>query len=143
MKLILTHPRLYRHLHDDDAPDRETFSPPQAPGLLSYVLVIDEGEPIGVLIVSHHSRYLWELHMAFLPLAWGERAERAGREFIEWVWSKTKCVRLFGNIVRSNRLSLRFAKQAGMMEFAVQPRCFMKHGRLQDIVMVAIQRPGA
>lgn len=106
------------------------------------MLVLEDGEVIGLFIVSAHSRYLWEIHEAFLPEAWGERAIRATIAFREWIWKNNRDVRrLFGQIVRSNRLALRFAKAAGMVEFGVHPRSFMKNGVMQDQILVGIDRP--
>ena len=106
------------------------------------MLAREDGEVIGAFMVSWHSAYLWEIHEAFLPQAWGERAIRATIEFREWIWRENKVVRrLFGQIVRSNRLALRFAKAAGMEEFGVHPRSFMKNGIMQDQILVGIDRP--
>lgn len=107
-------------------------------------MVVNDGvQDIGVFIVSAHSIYLYEIHEAFLPEAWGIRALQATIEFREFIWRETKCLRMFGQIVRSNRLALRFAKAAGMLEFGVHPESFMKGGRMQDQVLVGISRPQA
>lgn len=105
------------------------------------MVVSDAGQDIGVFIVNAHSNYLWEIHEAFLPEYWGIRALQATIEFREFIWRETKCLRLFGQIVKSNRLALRFAKAAGMVEFGVHPESFMKGGKMQDQILVGISRP--
>lgn len=105
------------------------------------MLVLDDGEVIGLFIVSAHSAYLWEIHQCFLPKAWGAKAIQATIEFREWIWKESRCERLFGQIVESNRLALRFAKAAGMTEFGTHPKSFMKNGRMQDQILVGIDRP--
>lgn len=140
IRSIAAHPLLYKHLHDDFAPAREQWHP-VIHDLVSYMVVREDGEPIGLFIVNAHSTVLWEIHECFLPQAWGEKAIAATIQFREWIWKKSACQRLFGQIVESNRLALRFAKAAGMMEFGVHPKSFMKHGRMQDQILVGVSRP--
>jgi len=127
-------------MHDDFAPPASEWEPPEHE-LLKYVLVKDGPELIGLFMVAKHSHVMWELHEAFLPSAWGRRARRAAREFREWIWGETKCQRLIGTIVASNRAALAFAKASGMEIVGVHPRSFMKHGRLQDLIIVGLSRP--
>jgi RimJ/RimL family protein N-acetyltransferase len=97
---------------------------------------------IGIFQVSAHNRVAWELHQGFLP-----EAIRAGYPlpaaiaFREWIWSNSECQRLFGWIVKSNRLALRFAKRAGMKVCGINERSFLKDGVVQDQLLVGISRP--
>lgn len=127
-------------MHDDSAPAREDWEPTIHP-LISYMQVFECGELIGMFMVSAHSQWCWELHMAFLPKAWGPKTVNAGRDFIEWIWRESRCNRLFGQISESNPLSLRLAKAAGMQVYGNHPQSFMKHGIMRDQVLVGISRP--
>ena len=142
IRSIAAHPRLYRHLHDDFAPPRDEWTP-IVHELVSYMVAYKDGKPIGLFIVSAHSPVLWEIHECFLPEAWGEQSISATIQFREWIWKESACQRLFGQIVESNRLALRFAKAAGMSQFGMHPKSFMKHGRMQDQILVGLSRPEA
>lgn len=127
-------------MHDDFAPDPAEFECVEHP-LVSFMVVEEAGRDIGVFVVNAHSTVLWEIHEAFLPEAWGMTALRATIEFREWIWRESKCMRLFGQILKSNRLAIRFAKAAGMVEFGVHPESFMKGGKMQNQILVGISRP--
>ena len=140
IKRIITHPRLYRHMQDDYAPRPEDFEPEIHP-LVSYILARCDGVAIGLFIVSVHSRVLFEIHECFLPEFWGKLAHEATVQFRDWIWRNTGCMRMFGQTPAYNRLAVKFAKDAGMVQFGVHPRAFMKHGKLQDLVLLGIDRP--
>jgi RimJ/RimL family protein N-acetyltransferase len=140
IRSIVTHPKVFGFLHDDDSPPREAWVPAFYPRL-SWMLVRHDAVPLGLIIVREHSSYLWELHLGFLPEAWGELALESFREFICGVWRVSKCQRLFGHIAAHNRRALKFAKSAGFREFAVHPRSLMKDGNLVDQILVGLDRP--
>ena len=58
IRSVMAHPRVYPGLHDDNAPPAEEWMP-TIHDLLSYMLVIDEGnEVIGLYMVAAHSLIL-------------------------------------------------------------------------------------
>lgn len=140
IRSIVAHPKVYGFLHDDEGPLREDWVPGFG-GRISWMAVRYDGVPIGIIVVREHSSYLWELHYGFLPEAWGGLALECFREFIRGVWRYSKCRRVYGQILASNRRSLKFARAAGAVEFATHPRSIMKYGKMQDQILVAIDRP--
>jgi hypothetical protein len=139
IRSIVTHPSILPHLQDDFAKDKP-WEPIDHP-TVHYRLIKDGDEVIGLFIVCTVSPILWLIHQMFLPCAYGFRSKRAGREFAEWGWKNTEVQRVIGEIVESNTLALRYAKQAGWIEYGRNPKAMMKDGRLQDIVLVGMSRP--
>jgi RimJ/RimL family protein N-acetyltransferase len=99
-------------------------------------------EAIGMFQLGVHSMVLLELHFAFIPEAWGRLTVAAGKAFLAWLWKTFSTVqRVFGQIVTTNKLSLRLAKEAGLEVFGLHPKSFMKNGILRDQVLVGASRP--
>lgn len=141
IRSIAAHPRIYEHLHDDFAPPREQWRPTIHP-LISYMVAYEDDQLIGLFIVNAHSCVLWELHECFLPRVWGTgKPLQCANEFRKWIWRESNCLRMFGQILASNKSALRLALKAGMTEFGVHPRSFMKNGIMQDQILVGIDRP--
>jgi RimJ/RimL family protein N-acetyltransferase len=140
VRRILTHPRIWRHISDDGSPPPEEFRPPEHPSIW-YVLVWDGEELLGLWMLVPHNTVCWEIHTALLPQAWGERARRAARECVAWIWRETPCQRLITAVPASNRLALRFAERAGMRVWGVNEKSFLRGGRLEDQIMLGLSRP--
>jgi len=136
---ILTHPNVYRHLGDDGAPPVETFEPQMHPAIW-YILPIYGGQPAGCFVLHPKSVACWEIHAALLPPAWGWSAFILARA-IQWIWEKTGCRRLVAEVPSYNRLALKLARGAGMMEFGVNCHSWLKGGKVHDQVLFGISRP--
>jgi RimJ/RimL family protein N-acetyltransferase len=137
---IMRHPRVYRHIVDDFAPPRERLEPVRD-GRIWYVLARgEEGDPLGLFLFLAQSTVLWECHVCMLPHAWGAPAAEAARAVIPWLWAKTPCRRLVAQVPRTNPLAIRFARAAGLREFGVNERSFLKRGELRDQVLLGISK---
>lgn len=140
IKSIACDPSIYKFLHDDEGPSPEDWTPAIHP-LIKYVLVIDDESVIGIFIINMHSSVCWELHQGFLPKVRGKQAIQAALEFREWIWKYSNCNRLIGNIIKSNKAAIWFAKRCGMTVFGINEKSFMRNGIIQDQVMVGVTRP--
>jgi RimJ/RimL family protein N-acetyltransferase len=140
IRSILVHPRVYPHISDDGSPAAAEFRPLQSDAVW-YIVVRDGEEVLGLWMLHPHNSICWEIHTALLPNAWGERGLRAARLLPEWIWKNTLCRRVMTNVPDNNRLALRFAREAGMTEFGVNPASFLKHGELWDQVLLGISPP--
>src|SRR6185369_16871555 len=80
-----------------------------APGFIDTTL--------GLFLFHPHNSICWEVHTCLLPAAWGERATRAGKGVVQWIWKNTPCLRIITNVPAYNRLAYRFALRCGMTEF--------------------------
>lgn len=136
IKKIITDPCVYPHVSDDAAPTPETFYP--APGLL-YILVSTD-KPVGLFACACSAAQA-EIHTCLLPECYGEAAAEAANSVARWIWDHTKLNRIITNVPEYNRLALRFAKKAGMTEFGVNEKSYLKRGQFHDQIMLGLTRP--
>ncbi len=141
IRKILTHPRIWPWITDDGAPDREQFQPTPAGEHVWYVLVWDVAELLGLFIFHPHNSVTWEVHTCLLPKSWGERATRAAVGVQAWLWAQTDWQRIVTTVPANNRLALRFARRAGMVEYGLNPKSWLKDGKLHDQHLLGISRP--
>lgn len=136
VRRVMTHPKIYRHLADDGCPPPDEFRPADHPAIL-YLTVWQGDELLGLWMLVPHNAVCWEAHTALLPSAWG-RAREAARAMLAWLWAHTGCRRLIGAVPRSNRLAAKLARDAGMREYGVNEKSFLRQGRLEDQIMLGI-----
>jgi RimJ/RimL family protein N-acetyltransferase len=134
---VLIHPQVYPHISDDGSPPAAEFQPLQSEAVW-YIVVRDGDEILGLWALHPHNSICWEIHTCLLPNAWGGRGLKAAHLLPEWIWNHTPCRRLMGNVPSNNRLALRFAREAGMTEFGVNPASFLKNGRIYDQICLGI-----
>lgn len=139
VRQIMTHPRIWPHISDDACPEPREFRPLDHPGVW-YVLVSAGAELLGMFVFAPQNGVCWEVHTCLYPAAWGPRAREAARAMAGWIWANTPCRRIVTNVPACNRLALRFARDAGMEQFGVNPQSWMKHGKLHDLIMLGISR---
>lgn len=139
IRKVFTDPAIYPHITDDSCPSPDQWQPTMHEAVW-YVLVKDGDELLGVWMLVPHNAICYEIHTCLLPASWGARAEQAAKELAAWVWDNMPARRVITNVPRCNRLALRFAKRAGMTEFGVNKRSFLKHGQLHDQIMLGISK---
>lgn len=141
VRLIMTLPRIYRHITDDFSPPPEEFRPAEHPSIC-YVLVFDGHEHLGLFVVTRHNGVTVEIHTCLLPCAWGARAKQAASEFAAWLWANAPQIQRIVTVVPDyNRLALRFARAAGMTEYGRNPASIQKGGKLHDEILLGLSRP--
>lgn len=141
IKKIVTHPRIYPAVSDDFSPKAEDWEPIKDENAW-YVVVGDGEEMLGLWALFPENRICWKVHTCLLPKAYGERAKVAAGEGSAWVWANTPCLRLITDVPIFNRLALKFALYAGFTQFGVNPKSYMKYGKLHDVIMLGISKPG-
>lgn len=139
IRSIITNPRVYPWLTDDSSPSREDFQPTIHP-LVWYVLVWDEKELLGLFMLTGQGAACVEVHTCLLPNAWGERTVAAARGMSRWVWENTRSNRIITHVPIFNRLARRLAIQAGMRQFGLNEKSFLKRGQLYDQMLFGITR---
>lgn len=137
---MIAHPRVYRWVTDDFSPPAAEFQPTEHPAIW-YVLAMDGEELLGMWTFVPHNGVCWEAHTYLLPGHGFRRGREAARQVAAWIWENTPCHRIITNVPRFNRVALKFARDAGMAEFAVNPRSFQKNGILHDQVLLGMSRP--
>lgn len=140
IRLIITHPRIWPHVGDDNAGSPEDFQPIEHSSVW-YVVVRDLDELMGCWILVPENSICYDLHTCLLPNAWGPKATRAARELLSWVWTNTPARRLITRVPATNRLALRYAKRAGMLEYGLNPLSWLKGGILHDQALLGMSRP--
>ncbi len=135
---ILTDPRCWRRMTDDQAPDREAFNPVTKPGL-EFVTATKDGRVLALFLLIERGTAA-EVHFCFRPEAWGQ-AEAIARAFVEWIWRETPIQWMIGPVPEHNRLALKLAEKAGFTRFAVERAAVRKRGRDYDRVLMQIRRP--
>jgi len=141
IRQIITHPRVYAHVSDDYSPKVEDFKPVENDDWW-YVLVQDAREILGLWIVTPHTHCCWEIHTCLLPTAWGRRAKEAAQLLGPWLWEHLpECVRIVTEVPEYNRAAFLFALQSGMEKYGVNPKAYLKDGKLQDVILLGVSRP--
>lgn len=141
IKSIVTHRRVYPAVSDDFSPPADQWMPIQHEDAW-YVVAKDGDEILGLWALFPDSRICWKVHTCLLPVAYGERAKRAVLEFEQWVWANMPCLRVTTDVPAYNRLALKFAFEAGLKQFGLNPSAYMKNGKLHDVILLGISKPG-
>lgn len=144
IRQTMTTPAIYRMIGDDSSPAVEDFRPPEHE-LIRYVLAYDGDELLGCFIFTPESSACLQVHTCLLPIAplIAGRSLAAARGVIQWIWETTGYCRIVTRVPDFNRLALRFALKAGMVEFGVNPMSYRKNGILQGQTYLGIGKPGA
>lgn len=133
---VMRHPKIYPHLTDDGCPPAEEFQPMDHPAIW-YVLVFDADELLGLWMFVPENAVCWCVHTCLLPVAWG-RAREAAVQMAVWIWTNTPCRRLVTMVPVRNRLALKLAEAAGMQRYGLNKNSFLKHGKLQDQILLGL-----
>lgn len=140
IRQIITDVAVYPHVTDDDSPPPEEYQPPQHEAV-SYVLARDGEDLLGCWIFIPQTRVLWEVHTCLLPIAYGERAYKAGKGVIQWLWENTECLRLISNVPSYNRLAAKYAERCGMVEYGINWASWLKDGKLHAQILYGVSKP--
>lgn len=140
VRAILTDPGLYPHMGDDFAPAREEFRVNEHPAIW-YVLVIDDGELLGLFSFFPENQICWAAHVAMFRGTEPARTHQAGREVVDWLWAQSPCLRLIASVPVSNRAAVRFGLRAmGLRAYGRNKASFQKGGRLWDQILMGRSR---
>jgi len=142
IKQIVTHPRIYPFVADDFSAKPEEWQATQSDSIW-YVLAKECAEVLGVFIFIPQYQTCWDVHTCLLPLSYGAKAKEAGKGIIEWIWANTPCLRIVTVVPEYNRLALKFAKESGLVCYGINPRSYMKNGKLCDLIELGISKPEA
>ena len=141
VKMVLTHPDIYRHLSDDGSPPREMYRPLVDDSII--YLAVYAGEPsllMGVFSFVPSNRATTEVHTSLLPHAWGTESRKACAEAIQWVWENTHFLRIITSVPDYNALALKLAKDAGLIEYGRNPKSYLKNGKLFDQILLGVSK---
>lgn len=139
IRQVITTPEIYRVSADDHSPPAAEWRPNLA--AMFYVLVKDGEELLGLFAFGVENGITVKVHTCLLPNSYGKRAAEAAKGIIQLIFSRTRFQRIVTDVPTYNRLALRFAKQAGLEQFGVNPKSFLKDGVLWDQIELGISKP--
>jgi RimJ/RimL family protein N-acetyltransferase len=139
IRSILTDPRIYGHVACDSCPSPRDFHIQEDTPHL-FVLLRVGGKPQGVWMFEKRGTE-YEVHTALKREAYGGVAHEGALRMAEWLWNNTDCERLTTRVPVQNRLALAFAKAAGMKEYGISEKSFLKNRIMHDQVLLALDRP--
>lgn len=139
IRSIIAHPKVYPYVTDDNAPAVEEFQPTEHPAIC-YVTAHDGADLLGMWCFIPHNSVCWEVHTYMLPGHGFRRSRTAAREVAAWIFANTSCQRIFTNVPEYNRIALKYAQDAGMVEFGRNPQSFLKNGQLWTQVLLGLSR---
>lgn len=133
--LILAHPQIFPHIHEDgtDEPaplDHDGF----------HWMLVSDAEPAGVFLAYQRGAACWEMHTCLLPRIWGEGANEAARLLGEYLFLTIGANKVVTNVPAPNRHALRFAKRNGMQIEGVNRASFLLGGVMHDQTMLGITK---
>ena len=140
VKRIITHPKVYPWISDDNSPAPEEFEPTIHPAIL-HLLCIEGKECIGLWTFIPHTSACWEVHTYLLPKHGMKRGRQAARMALDVVWANSTCRRIFANVPDFNPLALKFALDVGFVEFGYNPASLLKNGKLWGQHLMGISKP--
>jgi RimJ/RimL family protein N-acetyltransferase len=138
---IMTHRRVWPHISDDFSGPPGEFVPVDHPSFW-YVVVREGTLPLGLFLLQPHNGVHWEVHTCLMPSGWRRGSREIARQAIAWLWQNaTQLQRLTTKVPKNNLLALRFARDAGMVEYGTEPSSILCGGKLLDQALLGMNRP--
>ena len=139
IRTLATHPRILPQISDDFTSDPKLWKPIESEQVV-YLLGSDEQGPFGFGIFIPQTHVQFGAHIAFLPRSYGTLALTAFKEMLGWMWANTEARRIVGEIVRENKLAIRFSRRAGFQIYGINPKSYLRGGVLRDQVCLGISK---
>ncbi|MGH9663953.1 MAG: hypothetical protein ACRD9L_05990 [Bryobacteraceae bacterium] len=137
---VVTHPKVWPWVTDDFSPAAGDYLPVEHPGVW-YMLAWDDGELLGLWAFTPENGVCWEVHTCLLPGHGFRRARAAARGMRAWLWANTPCRRVVTKVPAYNRIAYKFAVDAGLEQFGLNPKSIQKNGRLHDQALLGVSKP--
>jgi hypothetical protein len=135
---ILTNPQAYEHMGDDYLVPREEYAVNIHPDI-RYLIARNGSGNVGLFALFPRNCHCWELHVCMLPEAITPEKWEAARELAPWLGERTECRRLVAEVPRTNRAAIYYGTHGiGMRHVGTHPQAFMKHGKLQDLIVLGM-----
>ena len=132
---ILTCPAIYLMMGDDYLPPAEEYKVPENPDIVW--LIAGGSALVGLFAFFPANRICWELHAALLPWASKQEKRDAARSLVPWLAANTECKRLTASIPECNRQAVYYGvHNLGMHYVGRHEKAFLRHGRLQDLILL-------
>ena len=144
MRTIFTHPQIYPLIGDDFAPDPADFCVNEHPAIVYVVVRNADFRKVALFSLVPANRICWELHAVMIPGAKTSDKWAAARQLVPWLARHTECKRLTASVPSCNRPAIVYGTHGiGMKVVGRQSEAFLKHGKLQDLVILGLSVNGA
>jgi hypothetical protein len=137
---IATEPKIYRLTSDDCSPLPQAWRIPEREDCI-YLLARSGDEILGFAAFFPVNGITVDTHLCFLKNAYGPKAFASFIKMLGWMWGATKTQRIIGAIPEYNRAAISFSRRAGFLEYGVNPKSWMKDGKLHSLICLGISRP--
>ncbi len=141
VKRIVTHPSVWEPSRDDFSGNPEDYDPPADGAVYVAVMYGDVARGVFALVPRTHIRY--EIHTMLLSSLSAWRKMEAAAQMKQWVFANTPCQRLSTEVPTCNPAALGFAKHFGMEQSGIESKCFMRDGKLHDVIVLGLNREQA
>lgn len=131
VRAILTDPDVWAGGSDDGSPDPDTFEPGFHDAIY-YLVPLDDGEPMGVFLITPVNSTTFEWHTAILRVHRGRQAIAGCKLAIEWMRENSPALKLITWVEVEARHVYLYAKACGFGVEGVSHGSLMKGGRLRD-----------
>ena len=142
IRALAIHPRILPQISDDFTSDPKQWQPIESEQVV-YLLGADDAGPFGFGIFIPQTHIQFAAHVAFLPRSYGNLALTAFKEMLAWMWQNTQARRIVGEIVRENKLAIRFARRAGFKIYGINDQSYLRGGILRDQFCLGISKPSS
>lgn len=141
VRKILTVPKLYDVITEDNSPPRDEFQPIMHPDVI-YLLAVRDKKVLGVFVVHPLNRTVAVGHANFLPNQWGEREQnkQIGQAALQWVWDNTEYQKIVTTVPVIYKHVLAYTQRIGMKREGMMRKSHLKHGELHDQYYMGISR---
>lgn len=126
--------RVWAASTDDAAPAREAWRP-GADERIIYVIASDECGMIALFTLLPQNAVCYEFHMT---RAFGARFAAALKAFFSWVFENTPARRIVGAVPSDNPIAIRALQRAGMRQYGVNEKSFLRGGELRDQILFGV-----
>ena len=140
VRSFLTEPSIWPFVGDDAAGDRATFQPNMDERIV-YLRVIFGGAMEALVAFIPRSFVRYEVHISVKA----SRPSVAGfgilPDAFRWMWEHTDAQRIIAEVPTFNRLAANLARRV-MQKTGRDEKAFMKNGKLHDLELFGISKPG-
>ena len=136
---ILGHESVYPHIIDDFSDKTQRYNLGDIFINLSgvYVLMPDE---CSLFIFTPLNGVLYHGHMQCLPEARGKEFLKSARLAIDYMFSKTPCLKIIGFTPTKNRGAILMALRVGFKKEGILTKSFLWGGELYDQVITGLSK---
>jgi len=137
---IIKHPVIAETFVDDTPFNINEYEPNISEHL--YLLIYKNNTVIGVMICTEINLITLTLHIQILPEHRGKTAFKGAMKCLEWIWSKTRFLKVVAIIPTKYPNVINFTSKCGLEVEGISKDSFQKNNIIYDQVYMGLSRPG-